>query len=78
MIKLITCRELYFEVVGHVYLIKVGIIFLKMILFMAKILSNMTHVHNENTNICFQIGAADGFKCKTDVKKLYYISLVFL
>ena len=37
----------------------------------------MTHIHNKNTKNCFQIGAADSFKCKTDDKKLYYISLVY-
>ena len=40
---------------------------------MSKITSKMTRVHNKNTNDCFQIGAADSFKCKTDDKKLYYI-----
>ena len=54
------------------------VIFLKMRLLLSKIMSKMTHVHNKNTNNCFQIGAADSLKCKTDDKKLYYVSLVFL
>ena len=44
---------------------------------MSKIMSKMTHVNNKNTNNCFQIRTADSFKCKTDHKKPYYISLVF-
>ena len=41
-------------------------------------MSKMTHVHSKNTNSCFWMGAADSFKCETDDKKLYYISLVYL
>ena len=42
------------------------VIFLKMRLLPSKIMFEMTHVHSENTNNCFQIGDADSFKCKTD------------
>ena len=73
---LINYRELYFEVVGHVYPNKMGN-FPEMRCSVSKIMSKMTHVNYKNTNNCFQIGAADSFKCKTDHKKLYYISLVF-
>ena len=54
------------------------IVFLKMRCSVSKIMSKMTHVNNNKKNNCFQImqiGAADSFKCKTDHKKLYYISL---
>ena len=53
-------------------------IFLKMRFLLSNIMSKMTHIHNKNKNNWFQILAADSFKCKTDDKKLYYISLVFL
>ena len=51
---LITCWELYFEVVGHVYLIIMGY-FLKMRFFLSKIMSKLTHIFNKNKNNCFQI-----------------------
>ena len=51
---LITCWELYFEVVGHVNLIRRDI-FLKMRFFLSKTMSKMTHIHNKNKNNCFQI-----------------------
>ena len=73
---LIYYRKPYFEVVGRVYLNKMGNI-PEMRCSVSKIMSKMTHVNYKNTNNCFQIGAADSFKCKTDHKKLYYISLVF-
>ena len=52
---LIICRELYFEVVGHVYLIRMGYFFLKIRLLLSKIMSKMTHIHNKSKNDCFQI-----------------------
>ena len=53
-------------------------IFLKMRLLLSKIMSRMTHIHNKNKNKLLSDTAADSFKCKTDDKKLYYISVVFL
>ena len=52
---LITCRELYFEVVGHVYLIIMGYFPENEIFFLSKIMSKMTHILNKNKNNCFQI-----------------------
>ena len=63
---LITCRELYFEVVGHVYLIKMGNL-PENACSVSKMMSKMTHADDKNTNNNVQIGAADSFKCKTDL-----------
>ena len=51
---LITCWELYFEVVGHVYFIRMGY-FPENKIFLSKIMSKMTHIHNKNKNNCVQI-----------------------
>ena len=64
---LITCRELYFEVVGHVIPLEWDI-FLKMRFLLSKIMSKMTHIHNKNKNNCFQICAADSFKLKKGIR----------
>ena len=58
---LINYRELYFEVVGHVYLNKMGN-FPKMRCSVSKVMSKMTHVNYKNTNNCFQIGDADSIQ----------------
>ena len=50
---LITCWELYFEVVGHVNLIIMGY-FPENEIFLSNSMSKMTHILNNNKNNCFQ------------------------
>ena len=67
---LITCRELYLEVVCHVYLIRMGYFPENEILTVKdhvqndkkKKKSKMTHFYNKDKSNCFQIHVADSFK----------------
>ena len=51
---LITCWELYFEVVGHVYLIRMRYFPENEIFFLSKIMSKMTHIHKKTKIIAFR------------------------